>query len=141
MAKISQRIFFICLLLFPIMLLAQSTAYKNISNDELKNLLEQGVVLIDIRREEEWQQTGIVEGSHTITLFDREGRAKADFIPRLKALVGEETPVILICRSGNRTRVASKALSGRFGFKNVYSVEKGITHWIRSGLPVVKFEQ
>jgi len=47
----------------------QAGGYSNITNAKLKELLGQGVLLVDIRREEEWQQTGIVEGSKTITFF------------------------------------------------------------------------
>ena len=45
----------------------QPGGYSNIDNAKLKELVNQGVVLVDIRRKEEWQQTGVVEGSKTIT--------------------------------------------------------------------------
>ncbi|MEN8214266.1 MAG: rhodanese-like domain-containing protein, partial [Pseudomonadota bacterium] len=42
--------------------------YTNISNAELTQLLERETTLVDIRRPEEWKQTGIVPGSRMITL-------------------------------------------------------------------------
>ena len=112
--------------------------YTNVSNNELKTLLQQGVTLIDIRRPEEWRQTGVVEGSHKITLFDKNGRIMSDFQEKFEAVSDPDKPVALICRTGNRTSVASKMLSRQLGYKKIYNVERGITDWIRKGNPVVR---
>jgi len=111
---------------------------KHINNEELKQLLTENVPIIDIRRAEEWQQTGVVEDSHLMTFFDKKG--KYDFPKWLAALdkiAKKDQPFILICRTGNRTNVLSNALSKKLGYKHVYNVKKGITHWKREGLPVV----
>ena len=47
----------------------QAGGYSNISNAQLQELLNQGVILVDIRREEEWQQTGIVKGEQDYYFF------------------------------------------------------------------------
>lgn len=112
--------------------------YTNISNDELKTLLQQGVTLVDIRRPEEWRQTGVIEGAHKITLFDKNGRVMPDFQERFEAITDPDKPVALICRTGSRTAVASKMLAQQLGYKKIYNVERGITDWIRKGNPVVK---
>ena len=115
-----------------------SLGYTNVSNEQLKALLEKGVTLVDIRRSEEWRQTGIIEGSHKITLFDGRGRIAPDFQRKFEAVTDPDKPVALICRTGNRTRVASRLLSRQLGYKHIYNVERGITDWIRKGYPVVK---
>ncbi len=112
--------------------------YTNISNEELQELLDQGVTIVDIRRPEEWKQTGVVKGSHKITMFDHRGRIVPDFQQKFEAVTNPDEPVILICRTGNRTRVAGKLLSEQLGYKHIYNVERGITDWIRKGYPVVR---
>lgn len=120
----------------PIM---QAGGYSNISNAKLQQLLDNNVLLIDIRRKEEWQQTGIVKGSKTITFFDKTGRVNNDFVPKFTAFAKPDQPVILICRTGNRTKAASEALVKHLGYKNVMNVTDGITRWIAEKRPVVKY--
>ncbi len=112
--------------------------YKNINNDELKKLLQTGMTIIDIRRPEEWKQTGIVKGSHLLTFFDKRGRVNPGFKDKFEKLVKKKDKVILICRTGNRTGVISRFLSEREGFTGIHNVTKGITHWIAKGNPVAK---
>ena len=117
---------------------AQNDEFTNTSNEELEKLLDQGVTLVDIRLPEEWNQTGIIKGSHTITLFDRNGRVAEDFLPKFSAIAPIDKPVALICRTGNRTRAASEMLVKQLGYKDVYNVTKGITDWVRNGKPVAR---
>jgi rhodanese-related sulfurtransferase len=114
------------------------SGYTDISNSELKDLLNKGVTLIDIRRPEEWKQTGVIKGSHKITLFNRSGRIQPDFQQKFEAVTDPEKPVILICRTGNRTAVASKLITEQLGYKKIYNVKRGITDWIRHNNPVVR---
>ncbi len=111
--------------------------YTNIDNDRLEALLRQGVVLIDIRRPDEWRRTGIVPGSHPLTLFDSGGRPLPEFFRRLPQIAPPDRPVALICRTGNRTRSAARLLTGQLGYRQVYNVRRGITQWIAEGRPVV----
>ncbi len=115
-----------------------SAGYTNISNETLQQLLDQGVTIVDIRRPEEWRQTGVVKGSHKITMFDHRGRILPDFQAKFEAVTDPDEPVILICRTGNRTAVAGRLLSEQLGYKHIYNVERGITDWIRNGHPVVR---
>lgn len=134
---ITGVIFFV-VMIFSLSAVAAGTV-NNISNEELKSLLDSGVVLVDIRRVEEWVETGVVEGSHTMTLFAKDGRPMPDFIPKLEKLASLDTPIIVICRTGNRTRAASEALTQQIGYKQVYNVTLGITDWIANGNPVVPY--
>ena len=112
--------------------------YSNIDNGQLKEMLARGVPIVDIRRQEEWKQTGIVEGSHMITAFDGRGRYVQTFLDDLKKVAGPDDEVILICRTGNRTGAMSLALADQVGYKKVYNVTDGITKWMKDGHPVVK---
>lgn len=105
--------------------------YTNISNDELQSLMDQGVTVVDIRRPEEWLQTGVVKGSETITLFDASGRIKDSFFTKLeKAAPNKTDPIVLICRTGNRTQAGSELLADHLGYSSVHNVRDGITAWI-----------
>ena len=112
--------------------------YTNVDNTELKALLEKGVPLYDVRRAEEWRQTQVVEGSRTLTYVDASGKPNPDFLPRFTAEVGKNDPVILICRTGNRTDTLARELMEKHGYTRVYNVHGGITRWTREHNPVIR---
>ena len=112
--------------------------YTNVDNAELKTLIAQGVPVYDVRRAEEWGATGVVEGSHTLTYIDKSGRPNPEFLPRFTAEVGKNDPVILICRTGNRTDKLARELMEQHGYTRVYNVRDGITRWIGGSNAVVK---
>lgn len=117
---------------------SEEILYYNLDNQQLQTLLEQGVPLYDIRRPEEWKQTGVIEGSKKLTFVDKNGRLKADFIPAFTSDIPKDQPVILICRTGNRTSTLARHLSKELGYSNIYNVKHGITSWMRNGGPVIK---
>jgi rhodanese-related sulfurtransferase len=124
---------------FQVELLAVAApTFNNIDNAELKELQAKGVKLIDVRHPEEWQETGVVEGSILIESFKKSGRLRREFIEELAKTVKKDEPVILICRTGNRTAMLAEGLSDRFGYTNIYNVTNGIVKWIKEGNPVVK---
>ena len=112
--------------------------YTNIDNARLKVLLAQGVPIYDIRRPEEWRETGVVADIHNHTFVEAGGRFQPHFIPRFTQEVRPDQPVILICRSGNRTDSLARELVEKMGYTQVYNVRNGITSWIGEGNPVVK---
>lgn len=115
---------------------AQQGNVTNVSNTELQDLMAKGVPLVDIRLPEEWQQTGVVEGSKQLTLFEKNGSVAPDFLTNLQKIVPTDKPVALICRSGNRTR-AGTAMLAQAGYSQVYNVTNGINGWLKEGKPVV----
>ncbi|MES9843129.1 MAG: rhodanese-like domain-containing protein [Candidatus Sedimenticola sp. PURPLELP] len=119
--------------------LSAQAGLNNISNQELQQLLQQGIPVIDIRRPEEWKQTGVVEGSHLMTFFDKKGNYDVrKWLQDLTSVAKKDEPFIIICRTGNRTGIIGRFLADKLAFPKVYNVEKGITHWIAKGNPVVK---
>ena len=109
----------------------------DIDNFELARLAAAGVPVIDIRTAGEWQESGIVPGSRLLTLFDERGRANpAGWLEKVQAVAKPDQPVIVICRSGNRTRVASQLLSQQASYKTVYNVKDGIRSWVKDGRPM-----
>ena len=109
----------------------------NIDNAELARLAASGVPVIDIRTEGEWKSTGVIAGSKQLTFFDEQGNAIPGWLEKAKAVAKPDQPVILICRSGNRTKAATQFLSQQAGYKTVYNVSKGLNGWIGEGKPLV----
>ncbi len=125
-------------LLFDVELL-DILRYTDLDNEQLKVVLkEEGITLVDIRRPEEWKQTGIIEGSEMITAFTKRGGLHPQFAEKFLQRFKPEDRVIIICRTGSRTGRLAQALVKELGWKNVYNVKRGITHWIKQGNPVVK---
>ncbi len=110
--------------------------YNNIENDELQLMLDNKVPLYDVRRPDEWRQTGVIENSHLLTFVGANGYVKPDFLSRFTAEVNKDDAVILICRTGNRTSKLARYLADELGYTNIYNVDDGISHWIREKRPV-----
>jgi rhodanese-related sulfurtransferase len=110
--------------------------YTNVDNTGVQMMLEKNIPIYDIRRPEEWRQTGVIEGSKLLTFVDADGRLRPDFIDRFTAAIGRHDPVILICRTGNRTSTLARFLVEKMGYTQVFNVRDGITRWISDDRPV-----
>ena len=106
----------------------------DIDNTELDRLIKSGVPVIDIRTQGEWEETGIIRGSKLNTFFDDKGKADPTaWLEKVRPFAKPDQPVILICRSGNRTKPASQFLSQEAGYAKVYNVKSGIKGWVKDG--------
>ncbi len=112
--------------------------YSNVNNVELQALLEKGIKIVDLRRQDEWDQTGLIKDSHKLTAFDNRGNFDRSFVPKMMAVASPEEDVIVICQVGNRSAVIAQFLSQQRGYEKIYNVTDGIDKWIKDGLPVVK---
>lgn len=112
----------------------------DIDNSQLRELMEQGVPLIDLRRADEWKKTGVIEGSHLMTFFDKAGNYDAaKWQQALASTIDTSKPVILICHSGVRTSIVGKWLAKQMD--TVYNVEDGIVRWMKEGNSTVAAKQ
>ena len=124
----------LCLLLLPLAALGNVT---DIDSAELARLQAAGVPVIDIRTPGEWKETGVLPGSHPLMFFDEKGNYDAAaFVSRLNAIARPGEPVIVICRSGNRTKEVSRFLSQKAGYTTVYNAKDGIRAWMKEARPV-----
>lgn len=97
------------------------------------------VVMIDIRRADEWETTGIIENAHKLTFFDEYGNHDIlTWMKEFKKLVtSKEQTFVLICAHGNRTRVVGEFLIQQYQYKNVSHLADGMALWIKEGREVV----
>ena len=113
---------------------------NELSPQEFIDAQENGGVVIDIRREEEWRETGIIKGSQTITAFTKNGKIHPDFPKKFFDLIDDiDVPILLYCRTGNRTGILGKALIDQIGQTNVSHLSEGIVGWKKQGFPIVDF--
>ncbi|MBP5986835.1 MAG: rhodanese-like domain-containing protein [Azonexus sp.] len=134
-----RRLFLACLLAAAGVAQAEII---DIDNAQLDKLSKSGVPVIDIRLQSEWEETGIVSGSKLLTFFDEKGKVDAPaWLEKVKPIAKPNEPVIVICRSGNRTKAVSQFLSQQAGYATVYNVRQGIKGWIGAGGPVVPANQ
>ncbi len=135
-----RRLLYLCALGLMLMGLSACSEppYTNVDNTQLQMMLEQDIPIYDVRRPEEWRQTGVVEGSKLLTFVEASGRLNPEFIERFTAANSQHDPVILICRTGSRTSTLARLLVEKMGYTQVYNVRDGITRWIREDRPVTR---
>ncbi len=93
--------------------------YKNLSPEHLQDFMrEHQAVLIDVRSPVEYAEESI-PGSVNIPLNELLGRLTD--IPK-------DRPIVLNCRSGGRSAVASLQLIQR-GYTDIYNLEGGLLQW------------
>ena len=99
----------------------EGSVYMNINAEKAKEMMDglEKFVLLDARSEEEFSE-GHIPGAIVIPHEEVSERAEAE-IPE------KDVPVFVYCRSGNRSKTASKALVD-LGYSEVYEFG-GIIDW------------
>jgi molybdopterin/thiamine biosynthesis adenylyltransferase/rhodanese-related sulfurtransferase len=103
---------------------------SEISIEETHRFIENGdrIVLLDIREEEE-RALGHIKGDIFIPMDELEEKART-------LLPEKDLPVIIYCSVGIRSLAARKLLK-KMGYKNVFSMAKGIKEWEAKGYEVL----
>ena len=112
-----------------------------VNNDKIDKLIKVGVPLVDIRTEREWYETGVIDQSNLLTFFDKYGNSEVEeWITKFEKIAGRKDPVIIICRSGRRSRVVANYLVQKENYLTVYHATNGIKSWIESNNKIVEPE-
>lgn len=112
---------------------------SHIGAQQLATLLEQDreLILIDLRREDEWRETGVIQGSSLNTFFDQQGRYNTrQWLSRVMEQASPDTPLVLICQHGVRSRMVSGWLEKNDLFDEIYNLKDGIVGWRKAGRPL-----
>ena len=93
------------------------------------------LLLVDIREADEYAD-GHIQGSLLVPRGILEAACDWGYSDTVPALVqARDKPVVLVCRSGNRTALAAMTLK-HMGFSQVYSMKTGIRGWNDYELPL-----
>ncbi|MDE5832404.1 MAG: rhodanese-like domain-containing protein [Desulfovibrio sp.] len=128
------RLFFAFLFALPLFF-SSALAFQEINNitpREASELLKQApekITLLDVRTRKEYDD-GHIEGAINADYLKNNFREELESLP-------PDKPLLMYCRSGQRTLGASRAAKDA-GFKKIYVLEKGIEDWRKAGLPIVK---
>lgn len=95
-----------------------------------------GALLLDIRERDEFARARI-EGALNVPRGILESAAEWDYAETEPALVtARDKPVLIICRSGNRSALAAEVLE-QIGFSDVRSVKLGVKGWNDADLDLI----
>jgi rhodanese-related sulfurtransferase len=97
---------------------------REISREEAQKLIEDGAQLVDVRVDHEWE-AGHIAGARHLPL--------AELAERTGEL-DRERPVVLYCRGGTRSTMATDALAAA-GF-DAAKLSEGVVGWDEQGLPL-----
>ena len=93
---------------------------KQIKSSEIKNFLidNKNVELLDVRTQDEWDNVGRPDGeklglkTHFVTIIrSPEPNANKDFIEEVKKVIDTNKELLVICKAGGRSMMASQLLS------------------------------
>ena len=93
---------------------------KQIKSSEIKNFLtnNKDVELLDVRTQDEWDNIGKPDGeklglkTHFVTIIrSPEPNANKDFIEEVKKVIDTNKELLVICKAGGRSMMASQLLS------------------------------
>ena len=95
--------------------------YQQITQKEAKNMMDtQDVIVLDVREQDEFD-AGHIPGAVLLPVGTITKATAASVIPETDSVV------LVYCRSGNRSKTASKALAD-LGYTNIYEFG-GINTW------------
>ena len=101
------------------------TLPATISIHEAHELYEEGVFLLDVRTQEEWDDFH-APNTTLIPLDQLESRL---------AELPEDEPIVVVCRSGNRSQAGRDILLAN-GYEPATSMEGGLNAWRSAGYPI-----
>ena len=93
---------------------------KQIKSSEIKNFLtdNKNVELLDVRTQDEWDNIGKPDGekiglkTHFVTIIrSPDPSANKDFIEKVKNVIDSNKELLVICKAGSRSMMASQLLS------------------------------
>ena len=124
----------ILLFLFIISIKFVNAEVIDIDNSELKNLIANDINIIDVRTQNEWKSTGIIEGSILISLLDKKNKfIFENWYKDFNKKITKNESIIFVCAVGVRSKFISNLVNKKKPDLKIYNLKKGINNWIRSG--------
>lgn len=108
-------------LIIAVFVSGRNGGYKSIPQDQAKAMMDKGgAVVLDVREQSEYD-AGHIAGAVLLPLGTINEETASAVIPQ------KDTPVLVYCRSGNRSKTASAKLA-KLGYTSVYEIG-GINSW------------
>ena len=84
----------------------------------------------------------IINKSRLLTFFDKKGNYNLEeWSSKLKKITKKDEPLIIICRSGRRSRIVANLLKEKELYSTIYHATNGIISWIDSEETTVRPNQ
>ena len=110
----------------------------DVNNEQIIELSNSNIPIVDVRRSSEWEQTGVIPNSILLTFFNEEGDYNYhQWYEKLLLEIDESKPIILICRSGKRSKIIAQMMNENFDHV-IYNAKRGIISWIDEKLITVE---
>jgi rhodanese-related sulfurtransferase len=97
---------------------------REVSRDEARKLIDEGAQLVDVRADHEWE-VGRIAGATHVPLPE---------LPQRLEEIDKDRPVVVYCRGGNRSTMATDALA-EAGY-DAAKLSEGIVGWSEEDLPL-----
>jgi len=107
----------------------RGAAFASISSQDLIRLMNQGALVLDIRKPEEFAQGHVNGAKH---LSSEQILTAGDNFKRFK-----EKPVVVYCDTGSLAAAAVRQLNEQ-GFTKAFTLRGGFAAWRAENLPVAK---
>ena len=125
------------LFLFLLSISFLNAKFTTLSTSQVQEAIKNNIVIIDIRRDDEYKKFGVIKTSHKLTFFNKHGKYDIDaWLGKFtKIITNKNQKFILVCAHANRTKVVGKMLSNHLGYQDVNELNGGINYgWIDKGL-------
>ncbi len=115
-----KQSYFLIILLIMLTVSAgcSNNGYKSADSEQAKELVDQGVTVIDVRTELEYQQ-GHIESSQLISFSELAEKAEK---------WSKDKKILIVCASGSRSGAAAQMLAEK-GYTEVYNLIGGLYQW------------
>ena len=107
----------------------RASAFASISSQDLIRLMNQGALVLDIRKEEEFAKGHVNGAKH---LSSEKILTAGDTFKRFK-----DKPVVVYCDSGSLAAAAVRQLNNQ-GFTKAFTLRGGFAAWRADNLPIAK---
>lgn len=97
---------------------------KEVSRTEARKLIDEGAQVIDVRADHEWE-AGRIAGAAHVPLPE---------LPQRLGEIDKDRSVVVYCRGGNRSTMATDALA-EAGY-DAHKLSEGIVGWSEEDLPL-----
>ena len=106
----------------------------------VEKMIDDNIVMIDVRRPDEWDRTGVIKNAHLMTFFDEYGNHNIEkWMQEFEKLVtSKKQTFVLICAHANRTRTIGNFLIEQ-GYENTAHLFGGMALWQQELRETIKY--